>query len=113
MTSPDEIARGIAPCWGDGIAGPKECDEVYQCELHFRLAAALAEYGDKAVAEYAKASVDGWRKRFIEADAEGYRRGVKDYGCKYSPPFINSHEQCKPTQGAESANPPKATGERG
>jgi hypothetical protein len=28
-----ELVKKI-PCWGDGIAGPKQCDESFECELH-------------------------------------------------------------------------------
>lgn len=31
------------PCWGDGISGPKQCDESFECELHHRIKEAITQ----------------------------------------------------------------------
>lgn len=51
MKTAEEVARETGPCWGDGIAAPKQCDEVYLCELHGRFAQALTAFRDDGVKE--------------------------------------------------------------
>lgn len=69
-----EIAKKIAPCWGDGLAGPSKCDESFECELHYRIAKALESYGDQRAEEMreraAKAHCAGCSKNYALETAE-------------------------------------------
>lgn len=75
MTDPTHIARGIAPCWGNGVNGPKECTQDQKCELHFRLAAALREYGEAKKCEGIDEAEGLFDSKYKQADAEGFARG--------------------------------------
>lgn len=47
--TPEERARKCGPCWGDGLVSPKQCDEVYMCELHQRFEETIREAEKEAV----------------------------------------------------------------
>lgn len=82
----EETARAIGSCWGDGLVAPKQCDEVYICELHGRFAQALESYADSVAEERVKLYAEKVNQQMRDAFehwkelniADSFRDGFKD-----------------------------------
>ena len=72
------VARATGPCWGDGIVAPRQCDEVYMCELHGGFAQALESYADSVAEEQLdRQSVLLNKVGMDEAEQYGYSKGFR------------------------------------
>ncbi len=72
MKTAREMSMAVGPCWGDGISGPKQCDESFQCELHHNIEIAIQDAERMA-------RVDAMQDWYLKAN-EGMNKHQYDLG---------------------------------